>query len=645
MIRSWRWYLQRVPIPQTTHELLHEKPTLKLSAADKRVFLSPKQAKLIRKPKQDDADGVKSNSPTPRFDMFVNDEISIDGVDSLRPDTPSLSPGQFDNLVKQLTALFTANQLRSYASKFIATRAKDNKLHLATAIIRDGWNVQNNGTTTLDDFTTEKRIKLDLWHLHLLIRNRDIVKNLSATGVGIKFNLSLSEIKFKGTRRQVDSADVLLQHTLSSALNRKVRWGHLEANTSLDDVAANTDVYLNKTATGVEMTSLNKKQLDLAQRLLIWQQAKSIKQKFTRELVVLLPTALLCKLPFRSDALDWMHRNHNLWCTKSTIPMSPSLIVDAALENLTKATAEGDLSMKEIDNSKKPTTIPNFASQAQRVLGLIQLTKPPVAEIWDKLGVSTDGIVTVTMGTMAVDDNGDVCFDTNAPLVCDKAMLRPLWEQPDDLTNQEPCNHHIQLHFVPLPWNDNQVAQNFPPVVLTGMVSDSMRLEVDTIDLVAVEAENSVYVSLPENKADLKVCFQLLKSLLQESEPEEENPTPVSIDDILSTNTRGYHLRSQPGLNKFLEKSKLNLSLPVDVYHTLMVTMPDGSVAEYKYVLMEVRRLTEFDYNGLVLQHTLVEGGRLGGRRNEIVVADDVAMDFDKFEELVTNTHTFVTQL
>lgn len=657
MLRSWRAYLKRLPLPATVLDVLQQKPELLLSPADKRVFLSPREARITPRKRARPQAPAPIPPPAVIQDLWLPLLTTTGSVDSFRPDLESLSPSKFRRVVDALVDLFTTDQLKRYAQQHVAIKSRDRKRDVAAKIVGDVWGIQQTAGPTIDDFTSLKRVKLEPMHLHLLLKNRSIVHYLGLTGAKLKFDPALCLIQFRGTKKQVQDAEVLLNHTLARALTEEVAWGQLDPQCRLDDIVAHTDVYFQRTEDQLKMTSFNHKQLQRAQRLLLWQQMPQLCRQFIREATVEpLSTAGLIKLPYQADALAlWRQRFRKLWTWARPLKLPGSPALTTATERLQTAAADGnELNLGDIADAKNNLGVAAIELEVLRAVEML-LPSPAVAvdSVWPLLNCeeSPQGLVTVTLGTVAFDDDAQAHFDSNAALAADAAMRLPLWHQPhlsaadiNHLMNDEPSSHLIQLTFVPLPWLSDHDQPNHPPVVLSAILTDKMTVDVETIDLVAIQAEHTVLVPLPGERTDFKVTYQHTELVLG---TDVDTPTTELslIDDILHlTMTRARHLNGQPGISQFLERLKLNFSQPLDVCPTLDVTI-NGTPVKYHYVLMELRRLVDFSYHDRLVQHTLVEGGRLGGRRHEVTLAGDVGGDRELVQALLADAHQFIREM
>ncbi|MCH0628601.1 hypothetical protein JNB11_01245 [Kocuria palustris] len=662
MLRSWRAYLKRLPLPSTVLDVLQQKPELTLTAADKRVFLSPKEARITPRKRHNPT----ATAPIPPLaiikDLWLPLLTTTGSVDSFRPDTDALSPTKFHKVVNALVDLFTTDQLKRYAQQHCTIKSRDRKRDIAAKIVSDAWKVEKTEGPTIDDFTLVKRVKLEPMHLHLLLKNRSIVHYLGLTGAKLKFDLALSLIQFRGTQKQVQDAEVLLSHTLARAHTQTLEWGHLDSQCRLDDIAAHTDVYFSRSDNGLNMTSFNPKQLKRAERLLLWQQMPQLCRSFIRQEVVEPSLSLatnLIKLPFQADALAlWRQRFRRLWTWARPQKATTSPSFSRLMERLMGATST-ELSLDDVTDAKHNLGAANLELEAVRVVEMLS-PSPAVSvdSVWPQLKCPDlpEGLVTVTLGTVAFDEENQAFFDSNAALAADAALRLPLWHQPhlssadiNHLMNEEPGTHLIQLTFVPLPWLKEKDPSSYPPMVLSATLTDKMTVDVATIDLAAVHAEHSVLVPLPGERADIKVTYQNPQLVLMEDNNNTANEEPsellLLIDEILHlTMALARHLASQPGIGQFLLKLKLNFSQPLDIHPTLDISV-NGEVIPYHYVLTELRRLVEFSYHDRLVQHTLVEGGRLGGRRHEVTLAGDVGGDRALVQALLADAHQFIREM
>ena len=260
-------------------------------------------------------------------------------------------------------------------------------------------------------------------------------------------------------------------------------------------------------------------------------------------------------------------------------------------------------------------------------------------------------------------------FNSNIQLANDKVLSLPPYSNPslnsqeiNHYLNNDPHNYVIQLKFLPSPFlDDNKLnsrdinsQMKYPPVEIWIELNEKSKPDIETMNIVTVEGENNCYISLPNEKSDMKVCCQLSGDVIGEGNTDEVNePEMESIEDILNaTTTRYSRFASQPGVSEFLKNSKLDFSgkVATSIAPFIDLIINDETV-RYHYINVSFRRQLDLNYgdheNGRLVQFNVVEGGSLGGRKLEVNLIGDITGDLNKeqFDRLIDDSTKLISEL
>lgn len=272
-------------------------------------------------------------------------------------------------------------------------------------------------------------------------------------------------------------------------------------------------------------------------------------------------------------------------------------------------------------------------------------------------------------------------FNSNIPLAYEKALLAATDPTLDsDYKFQDPHVYSLQFKFEPSPFfedgddNGNSSVDNKaqpsdhdlsmqmlnPCIEMWVQLANSQVPDLETLQVVTVEGENSSHVCMPRARADLKVTCQITGRLLADSdgieddsgaEAEKSSESPArSIDSLLNSIALSHtRIAGQPGIRKFLESSNLDFSgrHPTSFAPYMDVEI-NGRTVRYLYVNAQYRKEITYEAEGgKAVQLSVVDGGVLGGRRVEVRFIGDYSAGTDrqKFDELLDYAMEFVNRL
>lgn len=203
-----------------------------------------------------------------------------------------------------------------------------------------------------------------------------------------------------------------------------------------------------------------------------------------------------------------------------------------------------------------------------------------------------------------------VSFIAQAPTIRGKS--------PDTYKNspkllEDRIAYSFTLRFAPSPWSSPGSFEHYPPLEMT-LEIDSASGEALNPKLVAVHSESVADLLIPSRNCDLRFLRR--------------------VDVPLALGINGQQLAvggvTKEDMERFFEQSNLN---PADdgrlrASPQIIVSIPPWMMQRapslpttgivYMFTGMEFRRELYFDWEGVRLHHTAVEGGISGGRKTEV---------------------------
>lgn len=578
------------------------------------------------------------------------------------------------------------------------------KAGYASKILDDVWQIKPTDSDVTDFYTT-LAVKLSKTDLFLLLSEKGFLIQYLARA-GVKISLDAHDgIKFTGIQSHVRSAEILLASMLSKALREKIDLSYIKSlflekynEFLIDKIIKNTEVSFEQIEDDTyELISINPKQFNRAKRLLVW--LLNYNDHIQNHLIISNTDQQPRLLPFKDDeSLSWDLRLVNLFKLEADVTRSESIARDFERFEFDSNKTEqiladigydisraksGSHQMMELESwnllqklgitqdpsktepeSSKPMT-PEEDTVVDQSPSISEFTDEEIDDMYSKL---TDfqyrknlcgevdsnlnpPIFTITFGNILFESEDTQTinhlkyqFNTNIPLMNDKALSLPLFEQRDlsikdinHFINNDPHTYAVQLKFLPSPYGEDHTEHmKYPPVEIWADLINGKIINVESMNVVTVEGENNVYLSRPNAISDFKICCQVSGNLIQEVESEtvEEEPVDTNIHDILHGTSKRYSkISTQPGLKDFLENSKINFkghkALSVHPYVDLII---NGETVRYNYVNLLYRRQMDFAFGDRLLQLNIVEGGALGGRKIEINMIGDLNGDISKEE-------------
>lgn len=261
-------------------------------------------------------------------------------------------------------------------------------------------------------------------------------------------------------------------------------------------------------------------------------------------------------------------------------------------------------------------------------------------------------------------------FNTNVSLAFDHALSSTVTKQELGSLDEDPHVYSLQFKFTPSPFVEEFTDKSqrrsleqqiqYPPVEMWVQLNAQSVPDLETLQVVTVEAENNSLVCCPHSASDLRVGCQITGRLLQdeaaeykESEEAAESASAspsIDLDTLLLSPTSKYErFLGQPGIGEFLEKSELDFSgkKPTSIAPWIVLDVA-GNKIRYDYVNTSYRRELTLETEGdVAVQLAVVDGGLLGGRRVETRFIGDYSAGVDRgnFEQLLDYTEEFLNKL
>lgn len=252
-------------------------------------------------------------------------------------------------------------------------------------------------------------------------------------------------------------------------------------------------------------------------------------------------------------------------------------------------------------------------------------------------------------------------FNTNVTLAFDHALSSTITKPEAGSLDEDPHVYSLQFKFVPSPYveefGDKTLQRSleeqikYPPVEMWVQLNSQSVPDLETLQVVTVEAENNSLICCPQAKSDMRVGCQITGRLLEDDavKPAEEEST-LNIEAMLQATTSKYaRFSKQSGIVDFLEKSELDFSgrKPTSIAPWIVLDI-NGQKVRYDYVNTSYRQeLTLETEDDMSVQLAVVDGGLLGGRRLEVRFIGDYTAGLDRgnFDKLLDYTVEFINKL
>lgn len=203
-----------------------------------------------------------------------------------------------------------------------------------------------------------------------------------------------------------------------------------------------------------------------------------------------------------------------------------------------------------------------------------------------------------------------VSFIAQAP-VSRKDPMRAYRDDSAKLLDED-IAYSFSIRFAASPWSLPATFDQYPILELT-LPIDRYTSDILQPTLIARHSESVADMLMPNRQCDIRFLRRVDVPLAMGT-GDERTVGGVTIEEI-----ERFKENSNLGLSG---KSKLRVAptLKATVPKWMMQHVPDlpTSDVEYLFVSMEFRRELNFDWHGLQLRHTVIEGGASGGKRTEV---------------------------
>lgn len=261
-------------------------------------------------------------------------------------------------------------------------------------------------------------------------------------------------------------------------------------------------------------------------------------------------------------------------------------------------------------------------------------------------------------------------FNTNVTLAFDHALASTTTHHDSSSLDEDPHVYSLQFKFVPSPFveefGDDTLQRSledqnkYPPVEMWVQLNSQSVPDLETLQIVTVEAEKNALMCFPNAASDMRIGSQITGRLLEDEiqaeesdtslEPDTtfESDTGVEINSLLNATTSNYaRFGAQKGVVDFLQKSELDFSgkKPTSIAPWIVLDI-NGQKVRYDYLNTSYRReLTLRGDNNISVQLGVIDGGRLGGRRLEIRFIGSAGVDRANFDQLLDYSEDFINKL
>lgn len=229
-----------------------------------------------------------------------------------------------------------------------------------------------------------------------------------------------------------------------------------------------------------------------------------------------------------------------------------------------------------------------------------------------------------------------VSFIAQAPV----SRKDPMCAYRDDSAKllDEDIAYSFSVRFAASPWSLPATFDQYPILELT-LPIDRYTGNILQPTLIARHSESVADMLMPNRQCDLRFLRHVDVPLAMGT-GDEHTVGGVTVEE----------------LERFKENSNLDLSgksklrvvptLKASVPQWMMQHMPDlpTTDVDYLFVGMEFRRELNFDWHGLQLRHTVIEGGASGGKRTEVKLICNGPLETEGVLEVKTDEEILQTQ-
>lgn len=585
-------------------------------------------------------------------------------VEQLRRQEPrvkQVSPKQYRELADQLKRGYTKQQLLHFiTSSGLNVSRSSRKQVLVQKILDDLWKIDK----CLEDAPAgsafvEKTIPLSDRSLFLLLSgNGSLIRTWTKSGARVWLLQEKRELLVRASAETYDWIVASLHNMEENLVVGQTSLRHLRGATPLDWNTLNTIQRLSEAffvlEDGLESDELvlyarDKRSIELALQLLVnmvplpkWT-SKSVLYDVSPEN---LPR---CQFAAFGDAgsLVWNER-FNHWSRWEKVKSREPFELGASnLQSLQK------VSFKDIDQPDVKTPedaiVGNLQSKLSGVdsAGAVTITAtlgfllhqprdntvlPNVA--MPKTFSTNIPLVSKVVGELPLND-ADVLAEDSEATVADaiepESKEQDLWDlilgakeneskaftsKRKDLANE--VSRMLQIKLIPNPFKDGGLQEAYPPVEIWAEIGHK-GLQVDNAKVVTVPHEHDVLVSLPNKLSDLKFSV-------------------TSTNDVALT----------PALERFLQVSFVSPEEVKYVPSTVEIEV-DGQAVEYRLHSVNQRLQIDLNYKGSMVQFSMVDGGKLGGRKVDATLvyheeAGKQHVDVEELHKLVSRSTRLIEE-
>lgn len=567
----------------------------------------------------------------------------ISSIQYIKPDASAVSAVRYRQIKDDIASAYSISQLKEFIKKYfpdIKVISSLTKKKTIEKILKDCWKLEESDEiSSAQDLLIQRSFDLSPAEIFILLAQNPMTSWLRAN-VQVIMIPSDRQLIVRASAQHVAYIEMALSRIFHNIVTGSINLEQITElyknqgeDLPLDVIQRLSGVYMEKspldtTSTSPEqkviaspettptstnntlydynMSALGRRRFSLAKRLMLW--ALDFNPFVKTNIHIKYNKKSTWFKNILSETMPWIHKNKT-W-VRLRAPKGPH-----------KSATE--LKAPEIDYQ----TIHN------------ELNTPATSN--KAITDAPQSVIAVNFGHLLYDESTlkdktpQTFFQTTLPHIRDTVhsleTFGEIEEADQELVSADRHEYHAQIKLVPSPFNNAQNYLKYPPLEFWIEINDKHKGDVTTLQVLRIINEQNSIVSLPNHPCDLKF-------LRSDSEPLLEGYN--GSDDWLA---------DQPGIKDFLKSSNLDFSgrSGLKIADYVDVKMPGtDEVIRYDYVTMAYRKHLTMDYKGKLLQYSIVEGGRLGGRTSEALLVGKVdEITLDEFKEFVDDSVNFTKQL
>lgn len=607
------------------------------------------------------ADQLKASSKS--TSMLL--DIVANQLQKQKPSSKSVSPKQYRQVSNQLKKGYTKQQLLYYLnSQNLHCSPSTRKSQLIQKILDDLWKLQKSLEDVAGSALVEKTIQLTDRLLFLLsIQSGRLIRTWTRSGARVWLLPGERELLVRASQETYDWIVASLHNMEENLALDRTDLTNYRASTELDWNTLSLIQRLSEVffvlEDGLDSESLisyaqQKQNIGLARQLLVSMVA--LPNWTSKSFLYDVSPSNLPNCQFSSfgdsGTMDWNEQFKQWSRWEKVKARNPIELAPAVLRPLNKISfgdAEGSLdsvstpekAITEVVASKLQQSGPYTLNSITATFGfLLHQTQgntvlPNVA--MPKTFATNIPLVSKVIGDLPLHD-ADITVDESGAMETSptpevESKQQDLWDlilgakddQDKTFTSKRQdlaasAANMLQIRLIPDPFQEGELHHKYPPVEIWTEVGFKSVL-VENSRVVKVPHEDDIFVSLPSSMSDLKFSV---------------------------TNTSDIEI--SPAIEKFLNACAVSPTGAVRYTPSTVDLEIDGEVVRYHLRAVNYRTQIELNYKGSMVQLSLVDGGKLSGRRIDATLvlhqgAGNEAVSPEELELLVSRSLQLVKDM